>query len=89
MKRGPLDVPYEGRQREYNDINVHDFIMLEIPWLCAVVDGSTLPYGSLILNPTLNPFSSPKHTLQPPPEQPFVTLTMAENIGLYIGAQAN
>jgi hypothetical protein len=52
MERVPLDVPYGGRQCEYDDINVHDVVMSEMPWLCAVVDGSTLPYGSLILNPT-------------------------------------
>jgi hypothetical protein len=32
----------------YNVINDHDVVMSEIPWLCAVVDGSTLPYGRLI-----------------------------------------
>ena len=48
MERVPLDVPNGGGQCEYNDINDHDVVMLEIPWLWAVVDGSTLPYGGLI-----------------------------------------
>jgi hypothetical protein len=52
MERVPLDVPNGGRRSEYNDINDHDVIMSEIPWLWAVVDGSTLPYGSQILIPT-------------------------------------
>ena len=53
MEQVPLDVPNGGRRCEYNkDINDHDAVMSEIPWLCAVVDGSTLPYGRLILNPT-------------------------------------
>jgi hypothetical protein len=50
MERVPLDVPYGGRRCEYDDINVHDVVMLETPWLCAVVDGSTLSFGSLKLN---------------------------------------
>ena len=73
-------MPNGGRWCEYNDINVHDVVMSEIPWLHAVVDGSNLPYGSLILNPTLKPFSLPKHTPQTPPKQPSVTLTMVQNI---------
>ena len=52
MERVPLDMRNGGRRCEYNDINDHDVVMSEIPWLCAVVDGSTSPYGSLILNPT-------------------------------------
>ncbi len=52
MERVPLDVPYGGQRCEYDDINVYDVVMLEIPWLSVVVDGRTLPYGSLILNPT-------------------------------------
>jgi hypothetical protein len=48
----PLDAPNGGRQCGYNDTNDHDVVMSEIPWLCAVVDGSTLPYSRLILNPT-------------------------------------
>jgi hypothetical protein len=79
MERVPLDVPNGGRQCKFEDINVHDVFMSEIPWLRAVVDGNNIPYDSQILNPTLNPFSSPKHTPQPPPKQPFVTSTMAEN----------
>ena len=63
----PLDVPNGGWQCEYKDINDHDVVMSEIPWLCAVVDESTLPYAWLILNPTWNPFSSQKHTPQTPP----------------------
>jgi hypothetical protein len=51
MEQVPLDVPNGGRRCEYNDINDHDVDMSEIPWLCAVVDGSTLPYGSLLLIP--------------------------------------
>jgi hypothetical protein len=47
-----LDVPNGGRQCEYNNINDHDVVMSEIPWLCAVVNGSTLPHGRLVLNPT-------------------------------------
>ncbi len=60
MECMPLDVLNRGQQCEYNGINVHDVIMLEISWLCMVVDGSTLPCGSFILSPTLNPFLSPK-----------------------------
>jgi len=60
-------------------MNVHDVVMSEIPWLCTVVDGSTLAYGTLLLNPMLNPFLSPKHTPQTFPQQPFVTSTMVEN----------
>jgi hypothetical protein len=56
-----LDVPNGGRQCEYDDINVHDVVMSEKPWLCAVVDGSKLTYSSLLLNPTLNPFSTLSH----------------------------
>ena len=54
VERVPMDVPNGGRRCEYNDINDHDHdvVMSEIPWLCTVVDGSTLPYGSLVLNPT-------------------------------------
>jgi hypothetical protein len=52
MERVPLDMQNGGRRCEYNDINDHDVVMSEIPWLCAVVDGSTSPYGSLILDPT-------------------------------------
>jgi hypothetical protein len=52
MERVPLDKRNGGRRCEYNDINDHDVVMSEIPWLCTVVDGSTLPYASLILNPT-------------------------------------
>ena len=74
---------------EYDDIDVLDVVMLEIPWLRAAVNGSNLPYGSSILNPTLNPFSSPKHTPQLPPKQQFVTSSMVQNIAYYIGAQAN
>jgi hypothetical protein len=48
MERLPLDMQNEGRRCEYNDINDHDVVMSEIPWLCAVVDGSTLPYSILI-----------------------------------------
>jgi hypothetical protein len=47
-----LDVPNGGQQCKYDDINDHDVVMSEIPWLCAVVDGSTLLYGSLKLIPT-------------------------------------
>jgi hypothetical protein len=79
MERVPLDVPNGGQQCKYDDINVHDVVMSEIPWLRAVVDGKSLLYECLILIPTLNPFSSPKHTPQPPPKQPFVTSTMVEN----------
>ena len=79
MECMPLDVPNGGGQCEYDDINVHDVVMLEIPWLCTVVDESTLAYGNLLLNPMLNPFSSPKHTPQTFPQQPFVTLTMVES----------
>jgi len=62
MERVPLDVPNGGRQCEYDDINVHDVVMSEIPWLCVVVDGSNLAYSSLLLlNPTLNPFSTLSH----------------------------
>ncbi len=67
IERVPLDMRNEGQWCEYNDINDHDVVMSEIPWLCVVVYESTLPYGSLILNPTLNSFSSPKHTPQTPP----------------------
>jgi hypothetical protein len=75
-----LDVPNECQKCKYDDINVHDEVMSKIPWLhtVVVVDGNNLPYGSLILKPTLNPFSSPKHIPQPPPKQPFVTLTMVK-----------
>ena len=52
MERVPLDVLNGGRRYEYYEINVHDDVMSEIPWLHAVVDGSTLPYDSLTLNPT-------------------------------------
>jgi hypothetical protein len=52
MERVPLDVPNGGRLCEYNDINDHDVVMSEIPWLYTVVDGSTLPYDNLILIPT-------------------------------------
>jgi hypothetical protein len=61
MELVPLDVPNGGRQCEYAGINVHDVVMLETPWLCAVVDGSNLAYSSLLLNPTLNPFSTLSH----------------------------
>ncbi len=37
----------------------------------------------------VEPFLIAKHTLQPPPEQPFVTSTMVKIIAQYIGAQAN
>ncbi len=67
MEHVPLDVPNGGQRCEYYDINAHVVVMLEIPWLHTVVDGSTLPHGSLILNPMWNPFSLPKHTPQPPP----------------------
>jgi hypothetical protein len=52
MERVPLDVPNGGQQCKYDDINVHDVVMSKIPWLCAVVDGNNLLYGSLILIPT-------------------------------------
>jgi hypothetical protein len=42
-------VPNGGQQCKYVDINVHDVVMSEIPWLRAVVDGNNLLYGSLIL----------------------------------------
>ena len=69
MERIPLDVPKWGQQWcEYGDIDVHDAVMLEIPWLCVVVDGSPLAYGIFLLNPTLlNPFLLPKHMPQTPP----------------------
>jgi len=68
MECMPLDVPKWGRRCEYGDINVHDVVMLEIPWLCVVADGSILAYGIFLLNPTLlNPFTLPKHTPQTPP----------------------
>ena len=51
MEHVPLDVPNGGQRCEYYDINAHVVVMLEIPWLHTVVDGSTLPHGSLILNP--------------------------------------
>jgi hypothetical protein len=53
--------------------------MSEIPWFCTVVDGSTLAYGTLLVNHMLNPFSLPKHTPQTTPQQTFVTSTMTEN----------
>ncbi len=62
----PLHVPNGGRKCEYNDINVHDIIISKIPWLCMVVEGSTLPCSGLIFNPTWNPFLLPKHTPQLP-----------------------
>ena len=37
MERVPLDVPYGGQWCEYDDINVHDVVMSEIPWLCPTV----------------------------------------------------
>jgi hypothetical protein len=52
MEQVPLDMQNRGQQCEYNDINDNDVVMSVIPWLCTVVDGSTLPHGSLILNPT-------------------------------------
>jgi len=61
MELVPLDVPNGGWQCEYDDINVHDVVMSEIPWLCAVVDGSNLAYSSLLLNLMLNPFSTLSH----------------------------
>ncbi len=61
MELMQLDVPKGGRQCEYDDINVHDVVMSEIPWLCAAVDGSNLAYSSLLINPTLNPFSTLSH----------------------------
>jgi len=48
MKIVPLDVPNGGQQCEYDDINVHDAVMSEIPWLCTVVDGNNLAYSSLL-----------------------------------------
>jgi hypothetical protein len=52
-----LDVPNGCEKCKYDDINVHDVVMSKIPWLhtVVVVDGNNLPYGSLILKPTLNP----------------------------------
>ncbi len=47
MECVPLDLLNGGRLCKYDDINVHDVIMLEIPWLCAVVVGSTALYGVL------------------------------------------
>ncbi len=47
-----MDVPNGGQQCKYDDVNVHDVVMSEIPWLHAVVNGNNLLYGSLILNPT-------------------------------------
>ena len=72
-------MPNGGQQFEYDHINVHDVVMSEIPWLCTVVDGSTLAYGTLLVNPMLNPFLLSKHTPQTTPQQPCVTSTMAEN----------
>jgi hypothetical protein len=80
MEHVPLDVPNGGRWCDYNGINVHGVIMFGIPWLCTVVDGSTLPFVSLISNPAQNPFSTPKRTPHPPHKRPFETSTMVENI---------
>jgi hypothetical protein len=41
-----------GANSKYDDINVHDVVMSEIPWLRAVVDGNNLLCGSLKLIPT-------------------------------------
>jgi hypothetical protein len=40
-----LDVPNGGGQCEYNDINVHDVVVPEIPWFVSGVAGSTVFYG--------------------------------------------
>jgi hypothetical protein len=60
MERVPLDVPNGGQRFEYDNINVHDVVMLEIPWLCKVVDERTVkPF----LIPTLHNHNHP--TQQP------------------------
>jgi hypothetical protein len=92
MERVPLDVPSGGRRGESNNIKDHDVVMSEIPWLCTVVDGSTLLYGSQILIPTQNSFLTlprRRNNTQHPQPPLFVTSTMVENIKYDIGAQAN
>jgi hypothetical protein len=63
MERVPLDGPNGGRQCEYDDINVSDVVMLEIPWLVSGVVGSTLSYGSLILIFLVAKTTPPNHHL--------------------------
>ena len=41
MERVPLDVPNGGRQCAYNNINVFDVVVPEIPWFVSGVAGST------------------------------------------------
>jgi len=79
MELVPLDVPNGGRQCEYDDINVHDVIMSEIPWLCAVADGSNLAYSNLLLNPMLTLFSTLSHRRINTHNPQFVTSTMVKN----------
>jgi hypothetical protein len=47
----PLDGPNGGRQSEYDDINVNDVVISEIPWFVSGAAGQTLPDSSLILIP--------------------------------------
>ncbi len=41
MERMPLDGPNGGHWCEYNDINVYDVVMSEIPWFVSGEVGST------------------------------------------------
>ena len=40
-----MDVPNGGGQCAYNNINVFDVVMPEIPWFVSGVAGSTIFYG--------------------------------------------
>jgi hypothetical protein len=40
-------VPNGGRRCEYDDINFHDVVMLEIPWLCGL--RMEVPYPTVAL----------------------------------------
>ena len=41
MERMPLDGPNRGHWCEYNDTNVYDVVMSEIPWFVSGEVGST------------------------------------------------
>ncbi len=85
MERVFLDVPNGGQQCKYDDINVHDVVMSEIPWLYMVVDGSTLHHGCFIWNPMLNPSSLPKHTSQPPPNHHLWHWIWSKTLNMTLG----
>ncbi len=83
-----LDVPNGGQQCKYQDINVHDVVMSELPWLHGC-GWKYLTPRLLHMKSYVKPFLVVKTHLTTTPQPPFVPSMMVKNIEYDIEAPAN